>query len=110
MCLFFLPMSVDAPSRAWVCGRSLVGTAVSNPAGDMDVCRVVCCQVEVFASGPSLVQRTPNECGVSECHCEASIMRRSWPTGAVESRKKKFSYFWDRIVLIQAKPDIRLWC
>ena len=28
---------------------------------------VVCCQVEVSTTGRSLVQRSPNECDVSEC-------------------------------------------
>jgi hypothetical protein len=28
--------------------------------------RVVCCQVEVSASGRSLVQRSPTDCGVSD--------------------------------------------
>jgi len=28
----------------------------------------------------SLVQRSPTECGVSECDRETSIMRRPWPT------------------------------
>ena len=37
------------------------------------------CQVKVPASGWSLVQRSPIECGVSECDSEASMMRRSWP-------------------------------
>ena len=32
------------------------------------------------ASGCSLVQRSPTECGVSECDREASIMRRPFPT------------------------------
>jgi hypothetical protein len=41
---------------------------------------VVCCQVEVSASGWSLVHRRPTECGVSECDREASIMRMPWPT------------------------------
>jgi hypothetical protein len=27
----------------------------------------VCCQVEVSATGRSLVQRSPTDCGVSEC-------------------------------------------
>jgi hypothetical protein len=40
---------------------------------------VVFCQVEVSASGWSLVQRSLTECGVSECDHEASIMRRPWP-------------------------------
>ena len=42
MSVFLLSMSVDAQSRAWVLRRSLVGIAVSNPAGDMDVC-LLCC-------------------------------------------------------------------
>jgi hypothetical protein len=46
----------------------------------MSLVSIVCCQVEVFASGRSLVQRSPTECGVSQCDREASIMRRPWPT------------------------------
>jgi hypothetical protein len=42
---------------------------------------VVCCYVDVSATGRSLVQRSPAECGVSECDREASKMRRPWPTG-----------------------------
>jgi hypothetical protein len=68
----------------WVCCRSLAGIAGSNPAGGMDMsCEYVCFQVEVSVTGRSLVQRSPTECGVSECDREASIMRRPWPTGAV---------------------------
>jgi hypothetical protein len=46
----------------------------------MDVCllSVVCCQVEVSATGWSLVQGSLIECGVSECDREAWIMRRPW--------------------------------
>jgi hypothetical protein len=36
---------------------------------------VVCCQVEVSATSWSLVQRSPTECGVSECDREASTKR-----------------------------------
>jgi len=43
----------------------------------------VCCQVEVFASGLSLVQRSPNKCGAFECDHEVSITRRPWSTRAV---------------------------
>jgi hypothetical protein len=42
---------------------------------------VLCCQVEVSATGRSLVQRGPTECCLSECDCEASTVRRPWPTG-----------------------------
>jgi hypothetical protein len=42
---------------------------------------VVHCQVQVSLLGCSLDQRNRNECdGVSECDCEALIMRRPWPT------------------------------
>jgi hypothetical protein len=46
----------------------------------MSVLRELCCQVEVSVSGRSLVQRSLIECDVSECNCEASIMRRPWST------------------------------
>jgi hypothetical protein len=41
-------------SKSWVCGSSLAGIVGSNPAGSIDVCpllNVVCCQVEISASG-----------------------------------------------------------
>jgi hypothetical protein len=38
----------------------------------MCVASVVCCDVEVSATGLLLVQRSPTECGVSECDREAS--------------------------------------
>ena len=41
---------------------------------------VVYCQVEVSATGWSLIQRIPTECGVSECDREASTLRKPWPT------------------------------
>jgi len=41
---------------------------------------VVSCQVEVCASGRSLVQRSPTECGVSICGRDASTVMRPWPT------------------------------
>jgi hypothetical protein len=49
--------------RASAFGCSLVGSGGSNPAEGM----VVCCQVQVSASGRFLVQRSSTECGVSEC-------------------------------------------
>jgi len=47
----------------------------------MSVVSVVCCQIEVYASGLTLVQKSPTACGVSDCDHEASIMRRLRPTG-----------------------------
>ena len=67
------PIPLAARSKAWVCGRSLAGNLVSNPTGGTDVLSlmsVVCCQVEVSASGCSLVQKSPTVCGVSECDRE----------------------------------------
>jgi len=37
------PILVATRFKAWVCSRSLVGIAVSNPAGNMDVC-CECCE------------------------------------------------------------------
>ena len=63
----------------------LAGIVGSNPAGVMDVFRmsVVCCQVEVSVSGWSLVQKSPNECGVPECDHDPTTMRRPWSSRAV---------------------------
>jgi hypothetical protein len=72
-----------AGSKAWVCGRSCCSIARG-----LDGCQsVVCCQVQVSASGWSLVQRSPTEFGVSECG-----QPRQWrgpdPLGALEPWKK----------------------
>ena len=69
-------------SKAWVWGLPLAGFAGSNPVGGMSVClfwREVCCQLQVTASGWSLVQKSPTEYGVSEYDREACIMWRPWP-------------------------------
>ena len=46
-------IQVAARSEAWVCGSSPAGIAGSNPVGgmDMSLVSVVCCQVEVSATG-----------------------------------------------------------
>ena len=59
--------------------------------GCLCLVRVVCCQVEVSATRWSLVQRSPTECGVSECHHKNSIMRRPRPTSACCAMKKKLN-------------------
>ena len=50
-----------------VCGRSPAEIVCLNPTGGMDVCLLwmLCCRVEVSASGWSLVQRSPTDCGAS---------------------------------------------
>lgn len=74
-------------SKAWVCGRSLAGTAASNSAWAW---MSVCCQVEVSATGLSLVRRSPTEYGV----CLSMISKPEQhagpsPLGTVEPWKKR---------------------
>jgi hypothetical protein len=66
----YSPIPVDTRSKAWICSRLLAVIAGANHTGDEDFLSsvsVVCCYVQVFATGCSLVQRSPNECGASEC-------------------------------------------
>jgi len=44
----------------------------------------VFCRIEFSATGRSLVQRSPNECSVSECDLETSFLWRPKPTTPVE--------------------------
>jgi hypothetical protein len=70
-----------AQSKVWAWDWALAGIVGSNPTGGhgcLSLVSVVCCQVEVCASGWSHVQRSPTDCGVSECDREASIMRGPW--------------------------------
>jgi len=75
--------------RGLRCGSAavhLLGLWVRISAGAWmsEFVSAVCCQVDVSATGWSLAQRIPTECGVSECDLETSRNRRPWPTGAVE--------------------------
>jgi hypothetical protein len=62
------------------------------PEAWMFVCCVVCCQVQVSATGRSLVRRSPTDCGVSKCNLETSSMRRPWPTGGLLRQIKKVEF------------------
>ena len=58
--------------------------------GFLSLVSVLHCQVQVSVLGCSPIQRNPTECdGVSECDCEALIMRRPWPTWGCCAVKKK---------------------
>jgi hypothetical protein len=46
---------VTERSKARVSGRSLTGIVGSNPAGGMDACSVVRCEVKVYGTDRSLV-------------------------------------------------------
>jgi len=61
-----MPIPMAARSKAWVCGHALGGNAGSNIAEKKNVYHLwmLCCQVEVSATGRSLVQRSLTECGV----------------------------------------------
>ena len=75
---------------AWVCSCSLGGIAGSNFAaghGCLSLVSAVSCQLEVSAMDPSLVQRSPTVCGVSECELVALDMRPR-PNRAAEAWKK----------------------
>jgi hypothetical protein len=54
---------VAARSKAWVCDSSLARAEGSNTAGVMDICILwgLFCEVEVSATGRTLVQRSPTE-------------------------------------------------
>jgi len=52
----------------------------------------VVCYVEDPESGWSLVERSPTECGVSECDRKASIMRRPWSSMGCCAMGKNFSH------------------
>jgi len=71
--VFVWPVPMAARSKAWFSGRSLPEITDSDLAWAMDVCvvSVVCCQVEVSATGRAIVQRSPTDCGASECDREA---------------------------------------
>jgi len=62
----------------------------------MSVVSVLCCQVEVFASGRSLVQGIPTERGVSECDRGVSLIRSPCSTvGTCLTEEKKLYKFYE---------------
>jgi len=70
------------PLAGWDCGFES-----RRVHGGLYLVTVVCCLVEVCASGWLLLQRSPNECGVSECDREASTMWRPWTNGGCRAIK-----------------------
>ena len=63
----------------WDCGFESRGGH-----GCLSLVSVVCCQVAASATGPSLFQRSPTECGLPECNLETSTMKRPGHTRAVD--------------------------
>ena len=60
------------PPACWDCG-----VEYRRGHGCLCVVSVVCFQAEISASRSALLQRSPVECGVSECDRKASKMRKS---------------------------------
>ena len=60
------------------------------PVAWMSFSCVECCELSrrYLCGGRSLVQRSPSECGGSECDLETSTMRRPWPPRDVQPWKK----------------------
>jgi len=76
--LFVLCVQIrwSARSKAWVWD---CGFESRRWHGCLSRVSIVCCQVEVTASGWSRVQRRFTEYGVPGCDHKASTMRRTWP-------------------------------
>ena len=76
--LFWNTMVINADhsgrAKAWVCSRSLAGNVGSNTTGGIDIsCGCCCCQVEVTAIDPSLVQKI-----LSSVVCLSVIVKPRW--------------------------------
>ena len=86
-----------ARSNASVCGRSPAGIGgfeSHQGHGCLSIVRVACFQVGVSATGRSLVQKTPTDCGMFfECERKISIMRRPLPIGGLKRHGGKI-YSW----------------
>jgi hypothetical protein len=76
-------------SKAWVYGRPAYwdcGFEFHRGHGCLSVVSVMCCQVEISASGWSLVQRCPTECGVFKLLSRSlEKMRRPRPPRGCEA-------------------------
>jgi hypothetical protein len=95
LCQMNVSTPLSAPSVGASAAARLLQLRVRIPprAGISVSC--VCCRVEVSASGWSLVQRSPTECGVSDRARKASIMRRPWPTKGYNGMgRKTVEFVW----------------
>jgi hypothetical protein len=81
---------VAAPSKAWVCGRSLARIAGSNPAGAWISVYCECCELSGRSLCVGLIAcpEESHECCVTECDFEASIMKRPLPSGGCRATGK----------------------
>ena len=80
----------------------------SSPVGGHECLCVVSCQIEVPVTGWSLVQRSPFECGVSECDHETSTVRRPWPTSGCCAMGRNVYNIAIKLVALDTTTSIRL--
>ena len=85
--------------RGGIAAVRFLGLRVRIPPrhGCLSVVTVVCCRVEVSATGRSLIQSSPTEYGASQCDLETSTMSKPRPTGGCRAMKKKYIKYADRI-------------
>jgi hypothetical protein len=89
------PIPVAALSKTWVGGCSLAGIVGSNTPGEWMSIYCECCVLTGRGLCVWLIIRPEEsyqQCVVMECDCEASIMRRAWPTSGCCAMEKKKSY------------------
>ena len=80
----------------------------SSPGhGFLFLVNVASCQVEVPATGRSLVQRSPTECGVSDCDLETSAKKQHRPTRVVKPQNKV--YICSVPCTDHYRPQYRIW-
>jgi len=85
-------------TKAWVCERLACrncGFESQRGHGCLSLMSVVCYQAEVSASGSSLVQRSPADCGLATCDREASIgetMTRNPDRSAIGESERNKNY------------------
>ena len=72
---------------------------------------VVCCQVEVSATGRSLIQRSPTTCGMPECDLETSNNEGLSPARMSSHEKKErktgATWWWDVVLRLHYPMTIR---
>jgi hypothetical protein len=84
------------------------GVAGSNFAGCLTFVSVVRFQVEVSATGRSLVQRSPTDSCVTVCDLETSTISRPWPALGCCTRKRKCTECWNLRFLIWTAVTMNL--
>jgi hypothetical protein len=110
-CTKFLSTNYLSSLRCGSAAAHLLGLRIRFPQGAWtSVYCFMYCQVEVSASGWLLFQKSPTECGVSQCDREASIVKRPWPSGVVARWRGEYLFTAARsgswVLVLMLKPAI----